>query len=59
MLSSNQLRCEGLEAHDAVDEIERDRVRPAPDEDRGPAPALPRIDDLMKHAEQQRAQSAA
>src|SRR2546425_10855246 len=49
-VSADQLRCERLEAHDAVDEIERDRACPDPDEDRGPAPPLPRIDDLMKHA---------
>src|SRR6266516_489910 len=58
-VSADQLRCERLEAHDAVDEIERDRACPDPDEDRGPAPPLPRIDDLMEHAKQQRAQSAA
>src|SRR4029077_19462761 len=58
-VSADQLRCERLKAHDAVDKIERDRACPDPDKDRGPGPPLPRIDDLMKHTEQQRAQSAA
>ena len=58
-VSADQLHCERLEAHDAVDKVERDRACPDPDEDRGPTPPTPAIDDLMKHAEQQRTQSAA
>src|SRR5882757_3575336 len=58
-VSADQLRCERLEAHDAVDEVERDRACPDPYEGRGPPPPTPGIDDLMKHAEQKRAQSAA
>ena len=58
-VSADQLSCEWLETHDAVDEVERDRACPDPYEGRGPPLPTPGIDDLMKHAEQQRAQSAA
>ena len=58
-VSADQLSCEWLEAHDAVDEVERDCACPDPDEGRSPAPPTPGIDDLMKHTEQKRAQTAA
>jgi len=45
-VSADQLRCERLEAHDAVDEVERDRAGPDPDEGRGPPPPTPGIDVL-------------
>src|SRR5688572_5856182 len=56
-VTSRQSSGEPFEVNDVLGKVERDGIGADPDEGRGPALMFPNVDNLMKHAEQHRAES--